>query len=251
MLNRVSQVLGHPGWLTRPQNLTQILALNCLLLISLWGVIGWPQSASATSLYEMSSRVDPSTWVVDIASQIPRPTESQLSSQLRQLAETTGQEVRFVTIHRLDYGETAQSFADKLFEKWFPEADDQANQTLIALDDITNEAGIHVGSAAATQLLSSIADSVAQDNIKQALQRGASYSQSLLSASDRIVAVLSGQSDPGAPVVASTIDAESTFASAEKTEENRSNSTIWVVVLLVLATVIPMATYYWYVSMGG
>ncbi|MEM6591554.1 MAG: YgcG family protein, partial [Cyanobacteria bacterium P01_C01_bin.73] len=37
----------------------------------------------------------------------------------------------------------------------------------------------------------------------------------------------------------------------EETEENRSNATIIVVGFLIAATVIPMATYYLYQSIGG
>jgi len=67
------------------------------------------------------------------------------------------------------------------------------------------------------------------------------------------VAVLSGQPDPGAPVFNEAFDtlSESTFASAETTEENRGNNAVLLIVLLVLATVIPMATYYWYVGFGN
>ncbi|MFN9317428.1 MAG: YgcG family protein, partial [Microcystis sp.] len=41
---------------------------------------------------------------------------------------------------------------------------------------------------------------------------------------------------------------ESTFTTAEETDDK--NATIWVIVLLVLATVIPMVTYFWYAGFG-
>jgi uncharacterized protein len=40
-----------------------------------------------------------------------------------------------------------------------------------------------------------------------------------------------------------------TFKSAEETDTK--NSTIWVVVILIIATVVPMATYFFYQSFSG
>jgi uncharacterized protein len=79
------------------------------------------------------------------------------------------------------------------------------------------------------------------------LKDGAKYNQALLSASRRLVAVLSGETDPGPPQV-QAINIESTFASAEETDDK--SATIWVIVLLFFATVIPMATYFWYSGFG-
>jgi len=81
------------------------------------------------------------------------------------------------------------------------------------------------------------------------LREGNKYNKSFLEASDRLVAVLSGQPDPGPPVVEETVQVEGTFTSAEETDTK--NSTIWVVVLLVVATVVPMATYFFYQGFSG
>ncbi|MEO0540470.1 MAG: TPM domain-containing protein [Cyanobacteria bacterium P01_A01_bin.105] len=207
--------------------------------------------AFATGAYQMPGFVDDSVWVIDDASQITRVTEGKLTKQLRQLSETTGDAVRFVTIHRLDYGETPQSFADQLFERWFPDPEKQIGQAVIVLDDVTNDAGIHVGPETDERLTAEIATSIVEETMKVPLLQGNQYSKSLLDATTRLVAVLSGEPDPGPPVMETAVNVEGTFATAAETEANRSNSTTVVVVLLVLATVIPMATWYWYQSMGG
>ena len=46
------------------------------------------------------------------------------------------------------------------------------------------------------------------------------------------------------PEVVDNIQVEGTFKKAEETDQG--NATVVVVVLLVLATVIPMVTYFWY-----
>ncbi len=45
------------------------------------------------------------------------------------------------------------------------------------------------------------------------------------------------------------ISLEGTFATAEETDDK--SATIWVVVLLALATLIPMVTYFWYMGLPG
>ncbi|MEL6385331.1 MAG: YgcG family protein, partial [Cyanobacteria bacterium J06626_18] len=96
-----------------------------------------------------------------------------------------------------------------------------------------------------------IASSVAQDTIGVPLRQDSKYNQAMLDASDRLIAVLSGEPDPGPPTEVASYEIESTFASAEETDENRNSSTVIVVGFLIAATIIPMATYYFYQSMGG
>ena len=80
------------------------------------------------------------------------------------------------------------------------------------------------------------------------LKDGAKYNQALIEAEKRLTAVLSGQTDPGPPLV-QDISLEGTFATAEETDDK--SATIWVVVLLALATLIPMVTYFLYMGLPG
>lgn len=223
------------------------------LVLPLFLVLGLSTApAEAVAVFQVPTvAAGESTWVVDEANIISRINENKISSRLSNLAATTGNEVRLVTIHHFDYGDTIQSFTDKLFERWYSTPEEQANQTLLVLDEVTKTVGIRVGDGAATLLTDDIATSVAQETVLFPLLEGDKYNQSFLAASDRLGAVLSGQPDPGPPNFDDSFDSESTFASAEETAENRGNSTVILVVLLVLATVIPMATYFWYVGFGN
>jgi len=184
------------------------------------------------------------TWIVDRGDVISRFNENQISSQLQNLASLTGNEARIVTIRRLDYGETPESFAKQLFSQWFPTTEKQAHQTLLVMDTVTNGVAILSGEAAKSLLTESIAKSVAEETIGIALRNGNKYNQAFIDASDRLIAVLSGKPDPGPPKVVEKIEVEGTFKKAEETDQG--NATIWVVGLLIAATVIPMATYYLY-----
>lgn len=204
----------------------------------------WGTPASAISLYEVPP-LSPETRVVDLVDIISRFNEGKLNSTLAELAEKTGQDVRYVTIRRLDYDETIESFAEKLFQQWFPDSEAGANTTLVVLDSQTNNSAIVTGERVKSLMSDRIAKSVAQETMQAPLREGERYNQSFLDATTRLVAVLSGEPDPGPPLIKDNVQVEGTFATPEETQ--KSNAIPWVIGLLIAATVIPMATYYWYV----
>ncbi len=223
---------------------------SLVLGLVLWLNFAIAAPAYATGVYQMPPLSD-QTWIVDDAGLLSRFNEGNITKQFKALAQASGNEIRIVTIHRLDYGETTASFAQALLEKWFPDATARAHQAVLVLDDVTNSVALAVGDQAAELLTTDIANSVTQETIGIPLRQNSKYNEALVNASDRLVAVLAGQPDPGAPEDTASFEIESTFASAEETEENRSNATVIVVGFLIAATIIPMATYYFYQSMGG
>lgn len=219
------------------------LTLPLLTVILAFSLFAIP--ASATGVYQIPDLVPgDSTWVLDQGEVISRLNEGNISKTFEDLAKKTSNEVRFVTIRRLDYGETPESFAKALFEKWFPTPEVQANQTLLVLDTVTNGTAIITGNQVKSLLTDAIAQSVANETLSAPLRDGNKYNQAFLDASDRLVAVISGQPDPGPPEIVDKVQVEGTFKKAEETDQG--NATAWVVGLLIAATVIPMATYYIY-----
>ncbi|MFQ4141858.1 photosystem II repair protein Psb32 [Chlorogloeopsis sp. ULAP02] len=231
LLNQVFNWKKQIHWLILP-------LINFILASSLFIT-----PAFATGVYQIPD-LTPETWVVDEADVISRVNEGKLSSAFEELAKQTGNEVRIVTVRRLDYGETPESFTKALFEKWFPDKEAQANQTLLMINTITNGTAIITGERVKSVMSDEIAQSVANETVAVPLRDGDKYNQAFLDASDRLMAVLSGQPDPGAPQVVDTVQVESTFKKGEKTDTG--NATAWVVGLLIAATIIPMATYYIY-----
>lgn len=203
--------------------------------------------ASATGVYQMPQlSAGDRTWVVDQAEVLSLVSEGKINNELEKLAADTGNEVRLVTVRRLDYGETPTSFAKALFEKWFSTPEAQANQTLLLIDKVSNNTAIVTGDRVKTLMSDEIANSVANETLVAPLKEGEKYNQAFLDASDRLVAILSGQPDPGPPQVAAA-PIERTYKTAEETETEKGNATVWVIGLLLAATIIPMATYYLYV----
>ena len=216
------------------------------LLIMLFTSFCLATPVMATGLYELPNHpIANDIWVVDLANEISRATQGSLSSTFKDLAKSTGQEIRMVAIRRLDYGQTIETLADKLFANWYPNEDVNSNQTLLVMDTLTNTAALRTGDSAATLVNPEIAESVIEETVGYDLRNGNKYNQAFLDASDRLVAVLSGEADPGPPVIEKTIQVASTFSSAEETDDGIAFT--WVIVLLILATVIPMVTYFLYV----
>jgi uncharacterized protein len=219
------------------------LILPLVMVIMASGLFATP--ALATGVYQIPN-LTADTWVLDQGDVISRINEGKISGAFQDLAKQTGKEARIVTIRRLDYGETPESFTKALFTKWFPSPEAQANQTLLVIDVLTNGTAIITGDGVKSILTDAIAQSVANETVGIALRNGNKYNQAFLDASDRLVAVLSGQPDPGPPQVAETVQVEGTFKKAEETDQG--NATAWVIGLLIAATVIPMATYYIYLA---
>ncbi|MGB0563375.1 MAG: photosystem II repair protein Psb32 [Spirulinaceae cyanobacterium] len=212
-----------------------------------WGLV-WTPSALATAVRDIPFLAsDDVAGIVDRAQVISRTNTSAINKSLQKLATQTQQRVHFVTLDRLDYGETIESFTAQLFERWFPTPEQQAHQVLLVMDTLTNKGAIQIGGE--VPLEEAIATSVATETLLAPLIQGAKYNQALRDASDRLVAVLSGQPDPGAPQLVADLDIDATFTAAEDTDDR--NATIWVVVFLVVATIIPMVTYFAYVGFPG
>lgn len=222
-----------------------ILALFVMILAT--GIVATP--ARAIGVYQMPN--SSSDRVLDKAEVLSRFSEGKINGILENLAKTTGNEITMVTIHRLDYGETIESFTKALFEKWFPTPEAQANQTLLVIDTVTNTTAIRTGEAVKNLLPDAIAESVVSETVAVPLRDGNKYNQALLDASDRLIAVLSGQPDPGPPIFEEKVEVASTYKPGEAAKTERGNSTIWVIGLLLAATIIPMATYFFYQGFSG
>jgi uncharacterized protein len=116
------------------------------------------------------------------------------------------------------------------------------------LDNVTNTIGMTTGSDVKSTLTEPIATSIVTETMQAPLRAGNKYNQSVDNAADRLVAVISGQADPGPPVIKSAPEVGRTYLKAEETAANRDSFVIIVVGLLIAATVIPMATWWWYQS---
>ncbi|WP_299492425.1 TPM domain-containing protein [Acaryochloris sp. IP29b_bin.137] len=208
------------------------------------GLSFWSPPAWATVVEDIPNlSASRSTWIADQGDLLSVVTERSINKSLSKIAKQTGTDVRIITLRGLNYGETAESFANALFQKWFPTPETQANQVLLVYDARTNAPAILVGEDSLKLLPEEVANSIAFENILIPIRKG-NYNEAFIGAGERFAAVITGQTDPGPPEVEMTVFAESNFPTAEET--NDTSSAVLVIVLLILATAIPMLTYYYY-----
>jgi uncharacterized protein len=215
------------------------VSLGLIVMLTLVIPIG---TAGATGIYEIPPyQGSNSPRVIDQGNALSVLGKGALEKKLSQLSKK-GAEVYLVTLRRFDYGDTATTFTDKLFDRWFPTPEAQANKGLLVLDTQTNTTGIRTGEQLKPLMSDEIANSVASETALVPIRNG-NYNQGLSDAVDRLVTVLSGESDPGPPQV-KVVEVESNFTKASDT--NDRSATILVIVLVLVASIVPMATYYWY-----
>jgi len=229
----LGRVLGKPlCWL-----------LATVLVLGQWFAL---PAAWATSLYQLPAAPTEATWVLDEPEVLSRLTAIQLRDDLKAIAQDTGTEVRMVIIARVEYGQTIQEFMDDLLQTWYPTPAQQVNKVLVGLDVLSNSTAIAVGAGSNPRLDPDTIASIANTTLAYPARDGGRYNQALYDTKQRLGAILAGQPDPGEPQVAEEIlnNVNRTYATAEETEG--SNATTIVIVVLVIATVVPMVTYFAY-----
>ena len=88
--------------------------------------------------------------------------------------------------------------------------------------------------------------STSRTTMSRPLREGQRYRQASIESLDRIKVVLNGGDDPGPPPAAvQTVTRPISIPTPDQTKN--SNAIIWVIGLLVIGTIVPMATW-WYFS---
>ncbi len=231
-------------WLWSRKGALGAIALLFSFLLSCQIFIGaaWAlQASDIPDLAEIKSLTG-QTWVIDDSDVLSTSTQASVISKAEKLAETTGIDVRVVAIRRIDLGQPASEFSQELFDQWFPTEADKANQVLLFLATEDHRTAIQTGSKVKEILSDEVADSIANETMLYPARK-ASYNQSVNEGMARLEAVLTGNPDPGAPLLVVEESETSNYATKEETEASSSN--VVVILLLILATLLPMATYYW------
>jgi len=148
-------------------------------------------------------------------------------------------DARVITLRRLDYDLTLQELADQLLERW--QSDDN-EQLLVLIETGTNNVSIQASSEVRSLLPEELLISTAETTMAYPLRDGGRYRQALIDGIDRLGVVLAGGDDPGPPVVVEPALIASNIPSVEETAN--SNAFSWVIVLLVVGTLVPMATWW-------
>ncbi len=222
------------GFLRLPRLLAALLSVCLALTVSV-------PIALAVSAQDFPAN-RPQNLVIDSAEVLSRSSQSEIETRLENFGQ--GQlDARLVTLRRLDYNLSLAKLGEGLIEEWSSNSSDgdlpllillieaQSNQTAIVADPVLTE-----------KLSDSLLLSTGRRTMGQPLKDGVRYRQASLNALERLQVVLNGDVDPGPPIEQVNLAPKKNIPTKEETKN--SNAITWVVVLLVVGTIVPMATWW-------
>lgn len=183
----------------------------------------------------------PQEAVVDRSEVLSRAATGEIGRSLEQL-DQQGLEARLITVPRLDYGLSLEQLGHQLLDAWQGEAE-EGQLLLLLIDTQTNSGAVVASDALAEQLGPSLLRSTARTTLAQPLRDGGRYRQASLDAIHRLDTVLQGGADPAETLSADVVTPTKTnVPSREETASSRA--WVWVSVLLVVGTIVPMLTWW-------
>ena len=181
----------------------------------------------------------PDAVVIDEAEVFSRASRAELEAKLKSFSDDRV-DARLITVRRLDYGFSLSAFGEELLETWNSPS---GNPLLLMLIETQNKrAALIADDELQTQLPASLLTSTARTTMTIPLREGDRYRQASIDGLNRLRTVLSGGDDPGPPEVIERVTLPTNIPTRAETES--SNATTWVIVLLILGTIIPMATWW-------
>lgn len=220
------------------QRSLRALMASVISALLLAGLV-WPQQALATGVQDFPAE-RPAGAVLDTADLLSRAASADLDRRLHELA-SDHVDARLVTLRRLDYGLSLDGLGEQLVQRWGGDGRGDA-LLLILIESQNNSAAVVASADLLDQLPEPLLSSTAISTMGLPLREGARYRQASMDALDRLETVLQGGEDPGPPQLLERLPIETNIPSREDTAS--SNALLWVVVLLVVGTLVPMITWW-------
>jgi uncharacterized protein len=183
----------------------------------------------------------PSQRVLDTAGVLSRAASGEITRQLDQLREQDV-DAHLITVPRLDYGLGVDQLGAQLIERW-EDASPSSQQLVLLIDAQTSAAAVVASPELADRLGPDLLRSTGRATLGQPLREGGRYRQASLDALTRLGTVLLGGEDPGEPLVPAEVEPVPTNVPSRE-ETAASRAWVWVSVLLVVGSVVPMLTWW-------
>lgn len=184
----------------------------------------------------------PDKAVLDSADVLSRAGKNEIETRLNQL-ESSKVDARVITVRKLDYGLSLTGFGEELVERWSNNDNTSERPLILFLEETQNkQAAIVVSAELSDQLPEALLRSTARTTMSQPMRDGERFRQASMDGIERIAVVLNGGEDPGPPIQIERTALPTNVPTVEETSE--SNAFTWVIVLLVVGTIVPMATWW-------
>ena len=184
----------------------------------------------------------PAKAVLDSADVLSRAGKNEIETRLNQL-ESSKVDARVITVRKLDYGLSLTGFGEELVERWSNNDNTSERPLILFLEETQNkQAAVVVSAELSDQLPDALLRSTARTTMSQPMRDGERFRQASMDGIERIAVVLNGGEDPGPPIQIERTALPTNVPTVEETSE--SNAFTWVIVLLVVGTIVPMATWW-------
>jgi uncharacterized membrane protein YgcG len=214
--------------------------------LGLIGTIGLNHGPCIASEFDFLAEEEPKTaFYFDDASVLSRTSRDEINEKLSDINKRSGFKLVVATIRKLEFDPDVFSFTEKVFNKWH-KSDGGEKNGLLLLVTSGKEGALVGGNAFMKALGDDLIDSVVGDNIPIFTEEE-KFNEAAMSSINRIVAVLDGKDDPGAPQRANN-NRKRTYKTKEETDRVKPVTGPVVITLLFIAFVVPMLQFYGYVS---
>jgi uncharacterized protein len=186
--------------------------------------------------------INPGISVLDESNNLTKSSVNYIQKSLEKVKEIKQIEVIFVSVRSIPYGQNPQEFAQELFQKW----NLNENNVIVVLVNKLAKAGIYYGSQV-TVLSDEIVKSICEETYTNKAKEE-QYSSAALDVSNRLVSLLLEKGDIASASSFKLSSNSSNFKSAKKTEESRSKYIAIIAILLIIAFVVPMIQFFYYVK---
>ena len=184
----------------------------------------------------------PDKAVLDSADVLSRAGKNEIEARLNEL-ESSKVDARVITLRKLDYGLSLTGFGEELVERWSNKDNRSERPLILFLEETQNkQAAVVVSAELSDQLPDALLRSTARTTMSQPMRDGERFRQASMDGIERIAVVLNGGEDPGPPIQIERTALPTNVPTVEETSE--SNAFTWVIVLLVVGTIVPMATWW-------
>ena len=184
----------------------------------------------------------PDKAVLDSADVLSRAGKNEIETRLNQL-ESSKVDARVITLRKLDYGLSLTGFGEELVERWSNKDNMSERPLILFLEETQNkQAAVVISAELSDQLPDALLSSIARTTMSQPMRDGERFRQASMDGIERIAVVLNGGEDPGPPIQVERTTLPTNVPTIEETSE--SNAFTWVIVLLVVGTIVPMATWW-------
>jgi uncharacterized protein len=184
----------------------------------------------------------PDKAVLDSADVLSRAGKNEIETRLNEL-ESSKVDARVITLRKLDYGLSLTGFGEELVKRWTNNDNASDRPLILFLEETQNkQAAVVISAELSDQLPDALLSSTARTTMSQPMRDGERFRQASMDGIERIAVVLNGGEDPGPPIQVERTALPTNVPTIEETSE--SNAFTWVIVLLVVGTIVPMATWW-------